>query len=126
MIAAQNDRKAFLGKNMLDDIGELGADRIDRVEILCVVVDHRKRFPNRYVKVAAIFDMRDADGAQFFMQSRIAHRRRPHIDPATARAEVHRHADDIDAVAHRVLRSDHRASFAAFFRRARSVRATNV
>ena len=97
VVAAEHDRQAAAAHRILDHRRKLVADLADDVEILCRGIFARR--PTRESAPADCRDRRSSDPepAELLVQLCVAHRRRTHVDAAAARAQIHRHADDIDA-----------------------------
>src|SRR5947209_6236488 len=124
VVAAEHQRKRALRDDVVDDSGQLVADRLDDREVLRVLLGNARRLGDRDAQVAVV-GHRDAELLQRLLQPRVADRRGTHVDAAAVGAQVHRHADDVDARDRLAVRDgsgggsrDHAPWFAARSRRA--------
>ena len=65
----------------------------DFFEVFCFWIAEVVRFRNDDVEIAEVLHL-VSQRLKFFVQICISQGRRPHVDPAPVRAEIHRHAND--------------------------------
>ena len=99
MVAAEHKRHHVLIERLADDFAEALARLRNLAEILRVLLAVVLLFRLPHGDVADILDL-PAKLLQPLMQAGNAQRRRPHIDAAAARAQVHRHPDDANFFGH--------------------------
>ena len=99
VVTAENERPGSLRHGRLDEGGQFGAGVEDLGQESCALVTQRDRLRLRRHDVAPVGD-RMPHRPQALLETRVADRRRPHVDATTGLAEVERRTDDPDGTAH--------------------------
>src|SRR5215471_18824109 len=99
MVAAQDKRNRPLPHSGGDERRDASAGLEDLGQVAGSLVRDDRSLRMCRLDVAAVVDL-EADRAKPLLEPRVSDRRRPHIDPATALAEVERGTDYSDSAAH--------------------------
>ena len=100
VVTAENERPGSVADGRLDEGGQFRAGVEDLGQESCALVTQRDRLRLRRHDVAPVGD-RMPIARQALLETRVADRRRPHVDAATGLAEVERRADDRDGTCSR-------------------------
>jgi two-component system vancomycin resistance associated response regulator VraR len=96
MVAAEHKRRLSVPGRRGDELRDAVAELEDRAQKACVGIALVQRFGDGRRDVAEIDGLDPELLDEMLLEPRVPNRRRPHVDPAPARAEIERGADQRD------------------------------